>query len=333
MKRNDLLMGIGAGLVSAVLFMTVFSGSLLGVLLFYLTPLPVAIVSLGWNHRAGLVASAAGGIAVAVVFRPLTGVLFALSFALPSWWLAYLSLLAREAPASAVGKAGEAVRQWYPLGALAMWAAGLCVFLTFGLALTLGPEYGVYRSAIEELVQAALQIGLGESIDELSGLGANSLSVETVASLMANYFVPGIAAAASTLLSLLILLIAAKLVSLSGRLSRPLPRVTREFVLPAATLIGLAASFVLIPFSGWPRFVAMAVAGAVLGLLAMQGLATAHVLIGRVAIRPIVLGIGYAMLLIAEPWTLISLSLLGLADMVLSLRSRSLAHSAPRGLS
>lgn len=259
--------------------------------------------------------------------------LFAVSFALPSWWLAYLSLLAREAPAGVVGKEDEPARHWYPLGALAMWAAGLSVFLTFGLALTLGPEYDAYRSAIEELVQGALKIGLGDSIDELSGIGANSLSVETVASLMANYFVPGIAAAASTLLSLLILLVAAKLVSLSGRLSRPLPRIAREFVLPAPTLIGLAVSFVLVPLAGWPRFVAMAAAGAVLGLLAMQGLATAHVLIGRVAIRPLILGVGYAMLLIAEPWTILSLSLLGLADMVLSLRSRSLARSAPRGLS
>jgi Predicted membrane protein (DUF2232) len=333
MKRSDILMGVGAGLVSAVLFATVIRASLLGVLLFYLTPLPVAIVALGWNHRAGLVASAAGALAVAFVFRPLTGVLFAVSFALPSWWLAYLSLLAREAPANVVAKGDEPARRWYPLGGLAIWAAGLSVMLTFGLALTLGPEYDAYRAAIEELVQGALKIGLGDSIDELSGIGANTLSVESIASLMANYFIPAIAAAASTLLSLLILLVAAKLVSLSGRLSRPLPRIAREFVLPAATLSGLAVSFVLVPFAGWSRFVGIAVAGAVLMLLAMQGLATAHVLIGRVAIRPLVLGVGYAMILIAEPWTLLSLALLGLADMVLSLRIRSLTRSAPRGLS
>jgi len=334
MKRNDLLMGVAAGLVSAVLFATVIRGSLLGVLLFYLTPLPIAIVSLGWNHRAGLAASAVGVLAVAFVFRPLTGMLFAASFALPSWWLAYLSLLAREAPAGvAVTKPGETARQWYPLGGLAIWSACLAVLLTFGLALALGPEYDAYRAAIEELVQAALKIGFGEGVDELSGIGANALSVETIATLMANYFVPGIAAAASTILSLLILLAAAKLVSLSGRLSRPLPRVTREFVLPPATLIGLATSLVLVPFAGWPRFLAMAVAGAVLGLLAMQGLATAHVLIGRVAIRPLVLGVGYAMILIAEPWTMLTLALLGIADMALALRIHSIARSNPQSLS
>ncbi|MBV9569129.1 MAG: DUF2232 domain-containing protein [Hyphomicrobiales bacterium] len=331
MKRDDILMGVGAGLVSAVLFATVIRASIAGILLFYLTPLPVAIVSLGWNHRAGLVASAVGAIAVGLVFRPLTGLLFAVSFALPTWWLAFLSLLAREVQAGPGIKEGEARRQWYPLGALAIWAAGLSVLLTFGLALTLGPEYGAYRAAITELVQAAMRSGLGDGIDELPGIGANTLSVESIANFMANYFVPAVAAAASTLLTLLILLVAAKLVSLSGRLSRPLPEIAREFVLPPATLFGLAGSVALSPLAGWPRFVAIAIAGAVVILLAMQGLATAHVLIGRVAIRPLILGVGYAMLLIAEPWTLMSLALLGLVDMVLSLRARSLNRSAPRG--
>jgi len=330
MKRDDFLMGVGAGLVSAVLFATVIRGSLAGVLLFYLTPLPIAIVSLGWNHRAGLVASAVGAFAVGLVFMPLTGILFAVSFALPLWWLAFLSLLAREVPATASAKEAEPIRQWYPLGGLAIWAAGLSILLTFGLALTLGPEYGAYRAAIAELVQAAMRSGLGDGIDELSGLGASGLSLERIANFMANYFVPGVAAAASTLLTLLILLVAAKLVSLSGRLSRPLPRIAREFVLPSATLFALAGSVVLAPFNGWPRFVAIAIAGALVILLAMQGLATAHVLIGRIAIRPLILGIGYAMILIAEPWTVAVLALLGLADMVLSLRIRSLAASAPR---
>ncbi|MBV9113716.1 MAG: DUF2232 domain-containing protein [Hyphomicrobiales bacterium] len=330
MKRDDILMGVGAGLVSAVLFATVIRGSLAGVLLFYLTPLPIAIVSLGWKHRAGLVASTVGAFAVALLFRPLTGLLFAVSFSLPTWWLAFLSLLAREAPAGPGIKEGETKRQWYPLGALAIWSAGLSIILTFGLALTLGPDYSAYRAAITELVQAAMRTGLADGIDELSGLGANTLSVESVANFMANYFVPGVAAAASTLLALLILLVAAKLVSLSGRLSRPLPQIAHEFVLPRATLFGLAGSFVLMPFGGWPRFVAIAIAGAVVILFAMQGLATAHVLIGRVAIRPLILGVGYTMILIAEPWTLISLALLGLADMVLSLRARSLDRSAPR---
>jgi hypothetical protein len=241
MKRGDILMGVGAGLVSAVLFATVIRGSLAGILLFYLTPLPVAIVALGWNHRSGLVASGVGALAVGLVFAPLIGFLFAVTFALPLWWLAFLSLLARQGPAGDVTVDARPATQWYPLGGLAVWAGGLAVLLTLGLAVTRGLDYEAYRSSIEELVRSALKTGLSDGIDELPGLGANALSAEGIANFMANYFMPSVVAAALTLLPLVILLVAAKLVSLSGRLPRPLPHVAREFVLPRATLIGLGA--------------------------------------------------------------------------------------------
>jgi hypothetical protein len=332
MKRGDILMGVGAGLVSAVLFATVIRGSLAGILLFYLTPLPVAIVALGWNHRSGLVASGVGALAVGLLFAPLIGFLFAVTFALPLWWLAFLSLLARQGSAGDVTVDARPATQWYPLGGLAVWAGGLAVLLTLGLAVTRGLDYEAYRSSIEELVRSALKNGLSDGIDELPGLGANALSAESIANFMANYFIPSVVAAALTLLPLVILLVAAKLVSLSGRLPRPLPHVAREFVLPRAALIGLAGSVAFVPFPGWPRFAAIAVAASIAILFAMQGLATAHVLVGRAAIRPLILGIGYALILIAEPWMLGGLALLGVIDMALSLRARTLARSAPGSL-
>ena len=52
--------GIGAGLVSALLFAVVITGSPLAFLLSYAAPLPVFIVALGWRHLSGLVAAIAG---------------------------------------------------------------------------------------------------------------------------------------------------------------------------------------------------------------------------------------------------------------------------------
>jgi hypothetical protein len=331
MKRGDILIGVGAGLVSAVLFATVIRGSLAGILLFYLTPLPVAIVALGWNHRSGLAASAVGALAVGLVFDPLSGVMFALAFALPAWWLAFLALLAREGPPVETAASPRPDRQWYPLGGLAVWAAGLSVLLTLGGAMMLGPDYETYRLAVQDLVQSALKGGIGASIDELPSLGANMLSAERVARIVASVIMPS-SAAASALLTLVILLVAGKLVSWSGRLPRPLPRIARDFVLPRAALIGLAGSVVLAPFPGWSRFVSIALAATLALLLAMQGLATAHVLLARVPARPLILGVGYAMIMVVEPWMLIGLALLGLVEMALSLRARALAASARRGL-
>ncbi|SDR51697.1 Predicted membrane protein [Rhizobiales bacterium GAS113] len=347
MKRGDILIGVGAGLVSAVLFATVIRGSLAGILLFYLTPLPIAIVSLGWNHRSGLVASGVGALAVGLIFNPLLGLMFALAFALPLWWLSFLALLARHgaqvslprvslpqdslanvaAPNVSASPAVPPTPHWYPLGMLAIWAAGLSVALTLGGAMLLGPDYETFRAAVQEMVEIALKSGM----DELPGLGAETLPAERIASLVASVFLP-LTAGGSTLLSLVILLVAAKIVSLSGRLPRPLPSIARDFVLPRSALIGLVASFVLAPFPGWPRFVAFALVGTIGMLLAMQGLATAHVLLARIPARPFILGVAYAMIVIVFPWVLMGLAIFGLVEMALALRARSLAHAASRKL-
>ena len=325
MKRDDILIGVGAGLVSAVLFATVIRGSLAAFLLFYLTPLPVAIVALGWQHRSGLVASLVGTLVVGLVFDPLFGAIFALAFALPAWFLSYLALLARHVQAvPATGGAAAlppgADKQWYPLGGLALWTAGLSVLLTFGGALSLGPDYEAYRTSVQDLMLSALKGGL----EELPNIGPQTPSLTDLARLLATVVVPS-SAAASALVTLIILLIAAKLVSLSGRLPRPLPRIAREFVLPRITFLGFVVTAVLAVIPGWSRFLAIALAASLTLLLALQGLATAHILVARFPARPIILGIGYAMLVIAEPWMLIGLAFLGLAEMILSLRARSLA--------
>ncbi len=321
MKRGDILIGVGAGLVSAVLFATVIRGSLAAMLLFYLTPLPVAIVSLGWHQRAGLAASLAGALAVGLVFDPFLGIMFALVFALPAWWLSFLALLAREGSrAESPGTNIATSKQWYPLGRLALWAAGLSVLLTLAGGLMFGPDYEVYRASVQGIVQSALKEGL----EELPRLGADVLSAEKVARFVATILVPA-SAAASALLTLIILLVAGKLVSLSGRLARPLPHVAREFVLPRTVLIGLAASAVLVAFQGWANFVAIEIAATLAILLAMQGLATAHILLARIPARPVILGVGYAMIVVAEPWMLGGLALLGLVEMALSLRARAVA--------
>jgi hypothetical protein len=236
--------------------------------------------------------------------------------------------LARDAPGQAAAVARPAPgqplaqKQWYPLGRLALWAAGLYVLLMLGGALTLGPSYETYRMTIEELVQSALRGGL----EDLSRIGPNALAADRLARFVASVVLP-MWAAASTLLILIILLIAAKLASISARLPRPLPQIAREFVLPRLTLVGMAVSALLAPFPGWSRFLAVAIAATLAMLLAMQGLATAHILVARLPARPIILGVGYAMIVVAFPWMPIGLALLGLAEMALSLRARALAAS------
>ena len=62
------LIGIGAGAATALLFASVASGSLLSVLLFYLAPLPILIAALGWSHWAALIAAVVASAGLAAVF-------------------------------------------------------------------------------------------------------------------------------------------------------------------------------------------------------------------------------------------------------------------------
>ncbi len=93
---NNLVIGIGAGLVSALLFGVLLKGTGLAVTLYLLAPLPILIVGLGWSHRAALAAAATGSLVLMGVIQPFMGLAFAAYIAIPAWWLAYLALLGRR---------------------------------------------------------------------------------------------------------------------------------------------------------------------------------------------------------------------------------------------
>src|SRR3954447_20435806 len=107
MMRN-LLIGTAAGLASALLFASFFTGSVLALALCLLSPLPIMIVALGWAHRAGLTAALVATAIMGGAFGPLFGLAFAMTTAGPAWLLSYLALLGR--------REGEHVVEWFPVG-------------------------------------------------------------------------------------------------------------------------------------------------------------------------------------------------------------------------
>ena len=112
------LIGIGAGAAAALLFASLASGSLFALVLFYLSPLPVLIASIGWNYLAGLIAALFAAACLALVLRWLISRSpSSLGVGLPAWWLGYLALLAR--PADGTGETLE----WYPVGQIVLWTA------------------------------------------------------------------------------------------------------------------------------------------------------------------------------------------------------------------
>src|SRR5215510_828581 len=88
---------LAAGAASALMFASIISGALISLVLFYLAPLPLMVAAIGW----GPLCASVGGIAAAIGLGALFGlpycIAFAVTVALPAWWLGHLVLLSRPA--------------------------------------------------------------------------------------------------------------------------------------------------------------------------------------------------------------------------------------------
>lgn len=311
------IVGIGAGLVSALLFAVVITGSPLALLLSYVAPLPVFIAALGWNHRAGLVASAVGAAAIAAILKPVAGVAFAAGAALPAWWIAYLTLLGRSD--------GQGQVEWYPTGRVLMWICATAALVTFGGALAIAGDHETYvatmRRALGAILNGDSRSGLppprlpgGMSIDDLAGLLTGAVPYAAAAS-----FVPMIAAN---------LWLAGKTVSLSGRLPRAWPHIPST-QMPRETVAVLAAALVATMLPGFLGFFGAAICGALFAGFVLSGLTTLHILSLGKSWRVSALSGLYLLVLIALLWLMPLLAVLGIADTILNLRNRGNPPQGP----
>ena len=303
---HSLVVGIGAGLVSALLFAVVITGSPLAMLLSFIAPLPIFIASLGWQHRSGLVAAAAGGITMALALNPAAGLAFTLGWAMPAWWLAYLALLGRAT--------GDGTMEWYPLGRLVLWLAGTSALITFIGVVALGQgSHEAYSSNVQQAFDAFLRAAAPPAGD------AQPQRSETLAVLV--QALPFFFALNFVFVLALNLWLAAKTVQISGRLPRPWPFIPAT-AMPRIAAGFLAAAIVAGFLGGFAGAFGLALTGAMLAAFALQGLAFLHDASRERPGRGFMLGGVYALALLMSSVVLPLLAVLGLADVALSLRNR-----------
>lgn len=309
------IVGIGAGLVSALLFSVVITGSPLAALLYSAAPLPIFIASLGWNHRSGLFATLAGAIAVAVVLAPSGGIAFALIIGLPAWWIAYLALLAR-------GDAQGAV-EWYPLGNLLLWIAATAALATVGSALVMTTDYETYRAVIARMIENLLnEMVRGKLIALPAGV-----QMQELAQGLAPAVPLGIGASFVTTIAANLWL-AARTVKMSDRLPRPWPFIPSAS-LPRQALLLLVASAVIASLGGFIGVAATALVGALLAAFMFSGLCLLHDLSrGRPWRLPMLISI-YVALIVMQAVLTPLLALVGLIDTLLGLRRRAALPPPP----
>src|SRR6267142_4572682 len=97
------LIAIAAGSASALMFASIISGALISLLLFYLAPLPLMVAALGWGPLGATIGGIVAAIGLGAIFGLPYWIAFAVTVALPAWWLGHLALLGRPLPNATAG--------------------------------------------------------------------------------------------------------------------------------------------------------------------------------------------------------------------------------------
>ena len=312
-----LLIGFGAGLVSAVVFASATTGPLLmRMVLFLLTPLALFLAGLGLGPLAAAVAGLAGTALVLVAGSALGALVFAASQAIPVIVLTYLASLNRQTDAGNV--------EWYPAGRLVIAAAIIAgLFSTLTLFL-LGGDIDTLRTALRDMLQQFVNTELPKMPDAPT-LGAEEIDEATAIALA---LLPA-ASAISTMGSLLFnLWLAGRITKASGRLQRPWPDLA-AIVYPPVTPLLLAVATGAGFLAGLPGMIAAGFAGPLFLAYVLLGLAVVHFMTRGRPWRPFALWGLYASLFIMNTVASLAIALLGLAEAIWPMRKVSPPPNEP----
>src|SRR5205814_5226893 len=138
------LIAIAAGSASALMFASIISGALISLLLFYLAPLPLMVAALGWGPLGATIGGIVAAIGLGAIFGLPYCIAFAVTVALPAWWLGHLALLSRPVghvtTDATTEPSAEPQVEWYPVGRILLWIAGFATLTTIAALLTLGTD-------------------------------------------------------------------------------------------------------------------------------------------------------------------------------------------------
>jgi len=310
------LIALAAGCAAALMFVSVVSGALISLVLFYLAPLPLMVAALGWGSATALI----GGVVTCAGIGLILGLpymtAFALTVALPGWWLGHVAMLARSA---AEANAAPTLH-WYPAGRLVLWIAGFASMTTIAALLSLGSDAATITDVLKH----------GLSRIFATSDGADAAETDRLVTVLVT-----IAPAAATMVTLaalsLNLWLAAKIVQTSGRLMRPWPPLNLiEF--PPLTLAVLAVGILLCFSGGLSALFAQIITTALVAAYALAGFAVLHTLTQAMTMRGLWLAGSYAVVAVFG-WPLVAIALVGIADAIFGFRRRKQRALHPPTLS
>lgn len=327
MTASPNLIGVGAGLVAAVLFASLANNSALAIMLFYLTPLPVMLAGMGWGVRASLLAFITATLLLALMLSTRSAIGFSLFVGMPGVVLPYLMLLRRIMPvpvhSAEPGSAPQTRIEWYPFGRIIAWASVMAGALVAIALLLIGGDAETYRQTITSFFDDAAS----KRLQTMLGPDFGPAELEHFVERFTRYILPAFAAVFWLLVMIGNLWLAAKSAVISGLLDRPPPEFTKieyPLFLSAGFVIALALNF----GSGIPGLIGTAFFGAFACAHLMLGLAVVHVLVATLQFKLALLIALYAGLFLT-PWVGLPVTLLGLLEPFLQLRQRYSRQGTP----
>jgi hypothetical protein len=314
------LIALIAGAASALMFASIVSGALISLVLFYLAPLPLMVAAIGWGPLCASIAGIAAAIGLGALFGLPYCLAFAVTVALPAWWLGHLILLGRHPDGTALAAPAEPPvepeLEWYPVGRILLWIAAFATLTALAALLTLGSD----AEGIMSTLRRGLMRILHAADPEVGG--------------EADQFVDAlvrVAPAAVTLISMMTLTLnlwlAARVAATSGRLRRPWPNMMSA-ELPPMTLAALCVALAFCFTGGLLAIVAQIATAALMLAYALTGFAVLHTLTLAMKSRAFWLSSTYAVVIVFG-WPVIAMVILGLADAVFGFREKFLRSRQP----
>ncbi len=312
-----LLIGVGAGIVSAVVFASATTGPvLMRMVLFLLTPLALFLAGLGLGPVAAAAAGVAGTLLVVFAGSLTAAIVFAASQAVPVLVLTYLASLNRPVAGGGV--------EWYPAGRIVIAAAlmaGLFSMLTLFL---LGGDIDALRTALRTMLEQFINTELPKMPDAPT-LGPDEINEATGIALA---LLPA-ASAISTMGSLMFnLWLAGRITLASGHLSRPWPdlaAITYPPVTPLLLALATGAGFL----AGLPGLIAAGFAGPLFFAYVLMGLAVVHYVTRGRPWRPFALWALYVALFVVNTVASLAIALLVLAEAIWPIRKMAPPPNGP----
>ena len=318
MTKNPVIAGLAAGGVAALLYLSLATGSAMGLILFYIAPLPGFIAGFGWGAKAARIAALAGTFLILASLGITPAMAYAASLAVPSVIIVHYAFLYRAfdgSPDNDEGKDNPEI-EWYPVGHLVLIVALYGGFLAMVTIFLLGPSYEAYLAKIgtelDFMFSKATEAGLFKKMkpDQLEQYKQMIQSI-----------LPASTAVLWSLFVLINMWLAARIVHVSELMKRPWPDLSRIEFPPNTTyaLIVLLVLAVILP--GLGGLVLSAYAGALMMAFLLLGLAVVHYTTRPYPARGLILFGTYVALIIIG-WGAIVLVILGAVEPLVQLRKR-----------